>query len=141
MPLPECRQLDSDEIPVIDISRLQLSDGATEIICEIDRACRDTGFFYIVGHGFDMHLTSQLQASAAEFFRQPESAKLDLGLDPSMRDYRGITTRVNKAGEVHQDDKVFYNARSIDTDTSLNQITVFKLVIDNMRCCFYRKSQ
>ncbi|MCP4391208.1 MAG: isopenicillin N synthase family oxygenase, partial [Gammaproteobacteria bacterium] len=42
---------------------------------------------HIVGHGFDMRLTSQLQAAAAEFFSQPESAKLDLGLDPSMRGY------------------------------------------------------
>lgn len=87
MPLPECRQLDFDEILVLDICRLQLSDGATEIIREIDRACRDIGFFYIVDHGFDMRLTFQLQASAAEFFRQPESAKLDLGFDPSMRGY------------------------------------------------------
>lgn len=87
MPLPESRQLDFDEIPVIDIGRLQHSDGATGVIREIDRACRDIGFFYIVGHGFDMRLSARLQAAATEFFSQPESTKLNLGLDPSMRGY------------------------------------------------------
>ena len=61
MALPESRQLDFDEIPVIDISPLTGGDGNRAVVDEIDRACRDIGFFYIVGHGFDMSLTSELQ--------------------------------------------------------------------------------
>jgi isopenicillin N synthase-like dioxygenase len=87
MPLPESRQLDFDEIPVIDISRLKDSDGTAEVTREIDRACEDIGFFYIVGHGFDKRLTSSLLSAANEFFSLPETAKLALGLDPSMRGY------------------------------------------------------
>ena len=37
MPLPESRQLDFDEIPVIDINRLKDSDGTAEVTRAIDR--------------------------------------------------------------------------------------------------------
>jgi isopenicillin N synthase-like dioxygenase len=88
MPLPESRQLDFDEIPVIDISRIHDRDGAAEITCAIDRACEDIGFFYIVGHGLNRHLISQLVAASSEFFKMLESTKLKLGLDPSMPGYQ-----------------------------------------------------
>ena len=87
MALPESRQLDFDEIPIINISGLLDKSTTAEVIGKIDRACSDIGFFYIVGHGVDMHLISQLKSTADEFFKQPESVKLNLGLDPSMRGY------------------------------------------------------
>ena len=87
MALPESRQLDFDEIPVIDISRLRDEESNGQVVDAIDRACRDVGFFYIVGHGFDMRLCSRLQEAASEFFGLPETDKLNLGLDPSMRGY------------------------------------------------------
>ncbi|MGB5326617.1 MAG: 2OG-Fe(II) oxygenase family protein [Gammaproteobacteria bacterium] len=87
MTLPESRQLDFDEIPVIDISRLFGSEDTAETIRAIDRACQDIGFFYIVGHGFDMRLAARLRDTASEFFSQPEPAKQNLGLDPSMRGF------------------------------------------------------
>jgi isopenicillin N synthase-like dioxygenase len=87
MAIPESRQLDFDEIPVIDISRLLAKDDAAGVISKIDQACRDIGFFYIVGHGLEMNLISQIQTGAREFFNLPEATKLNLGLDPSMRGY------------------------------------------------------
>jgi isopenicillin N synthase-like dioxygenase len=56
MALPESRQLDFDAIPVIDISELLDNSEPVRVISKIDRACRDIGFFYIVGHGLDMQL-------------------------------------------------------------------------------------
>jgi len=87
MTLPESRQLDFEEIPIIDIGRLYSAAETGDIVRAIDSACRDIGFFYIVGHGFDMRLTSGLLTAANEFFSLPESAKMELGLDPSMRGY------------------------------------------------------
>jgi isopenicillin N synthase-like dioxygenase len=87
MTLPESRQLDFEEIPVIDIDGLFGESDAREIVNEIDRACRDVGFFYIVGHRFDMQLAQCLSEVAREFFRQPDEAKCSLGLDPSMRGF------------------------------------------------------
>ena len=87
MALPESRQLDFDEIPVIDISPLIDNEESTGVVDQIDRACRDIGFFYIIGHGFDMNLALRLQQAADEYFSQPESNKLALGLDRSMRGF------------------------------------------------------
>lgn len=73
MPLPESRQLDFDEIPVIDIGRLLDRDSTEEVVQAIDIACTDVGFFYIVGHDFDMGLATRLLTAAGEFFNLPES--------------------------------------------------------------------
>jgi len=87
MTLPESRQLDFDEIPVLDIGGLYDGTGARETVRAIDRACRDIGFFYIVGHRFDMRLARRLHEAAGEFFSLPEKARQSLGLDPSMRGF------------------------------------------------------
>ena len=41
----------------------------------IGKACREEGFFYIIGHGIDPALPAQLQRSAAEFFALPRAIK------------------------------------------------------------------
>lgn len=87
MALPESRQLNFDEIPVIDISALREDSAGAQIISKIDHACREVGFFYIIGHGFDMELATGLRDNASEFFKLPEPIKLTTGLDPSMRGY------------------------------------------------------
>ncbi|MET0214643.1 MAG: 2-oxoglutarate and iron-dependent oxygenase domain-containing protein, partial [Vicinamibacterales bacterium] len=47
-------QLSSTELPVIDVSPLVTrSRDRSRVSSEIARACRDSGFFYIVGHGVD----------------------------------------------------------------------------------------
>ena len=87
MPIPESRQLDFDDIPVIDLAALRAGEPPARTIEAIDRACTDVGFFYLVGHGFDMALCERLQAAAATFFAQAQSVKLEIGLDASMRGY------------------------------------------------------
>ena len=47
MAIPESRQLDFDEIPVIDISGLLDKSETVEIISKIDTTCRDVGFFWV----------------------------------------------------------------------------------------------
>jgi isopenicillin N synthase-like dioxygenase len=87
MPIPKSRPLDFDEIPVIDIQRLRQAQVVSDIVEQIDQACRDVGFFYVIGHGFDMALATDLKEAAAEFFNSAESVKLEIGLAPSMRGY------------------------------------------------------
>jgi isopenicillin N synthase-like dioxygenase len=87
MPIPESRQLDFNEIPIIDIQQLGNGDHSREIILAIDQACKNVGFFYVVGHGFDPALITSLKSAADEYFNLSEPVKLDIGLDPSMRGY------------------------------------------------------
>lgn len=58
-------------IPVIDIGRLD--SPATR--AAIDRACRDWGFFQIVGHGLDGALADRIMAASRAFFAQPAALK------------------------------------------------------------------
>ncbi len=61
----------ADNIPVIDIARLE--SPATR--AAIDCACREWGFFQVVGHGLDAALTERLVAVSREFFAQPAELK------------------------------------------------------------------
>ncbi len=87
MTIPESRRLDFDEIPVIDITALDAANGRAGVVQALDRACREVGFLYVVGHGFDMALATALRDSARDYFALPESDKRSIGLDPSMRGY------------------------------------------------------
>ncbi|MEW9807988.1 isopenicillin N synthase family dioxygenase [Mesorhizobium sp. ZMM04-5] len=65
------------EIPVIDVSALVAGDphGAAAAAAEIAAACRDIGFFYVVGHPVQPSLMSRAFAASAVFFDQPDAAK------------------------------------------------------------------
>ena len=69
--------------PVIDVSRPEVAAPA------IDEACRDTGFFYVVGHGVDEGLQRRLQSSAREFFALDPEEKAAIGMARGGRAWRG----------------------------------------------------
>jgi isopenicillin N synthase-like dioxygenase len=58
------------DLPVIDVSGPPESFAA-----EVDRACRDRGFFYVVGHGVEPALSAELIELAAQFFARPDAEK------------------------------------------------------------------
>jgi isopenicillin N synthase-like dioxygenase len=70
-------------LPVIDIA------DPTAAAPEIERACRDTGFFYVTGHGVPAALRAELDARAREFFALPEAAKLEIEMARGGRAWRG----------------------------------------------------
>ena len=59
-------------VPVIDISQPSSSD-----LSELDRACRDHGFFLIAGHGLDA-LIDRTWEQTHRFFDAPRSVRLDI---------------------------------------------------------------
>lgn len=60
-----------DSVPVIDIARLD----SVEAHAEIDRACREWGFFQVTGHGIGDAVIDGLFEAAATFFAQPRDIK------------------------------------------------------------------
>ncbi|HCT78993.1 MAG TPA: isopenicillin N synthase family oxygenase [Micromonosporaceae bacterium] len=68
-------------LPIIDISRL-----LPEVAPQIAQACRDTGFFYVSGHGV---LTDRLDAAAREFFALPEAQKMAIAMEHGGKAWRG----------------------------------------------------
>ncbi|MFW7266749.1 2-oxoglutarate and iron-dependent oxygenase domain-containing protein [Gluconacetobacter sp. Hr-1-5] len=64
-------------IPVIDIAPLRNGDDAsrTDAAAAIGKACRETGFFYITGHGVALETVAALFAASRAFFSQPIETK------------------------------------------------------------------
>ncbi len=68
-------------IPIIDISALVSGkEDRHEVAAKIGQACRDCGFFYIVGHGVDEPLQRRMEKVSQEFFVQDLETKLEIAM-------------------------------------------------------------
>jgi isopenicillin N synthase-like dioxygenase len=63
-----------DSVPVIDIAALE----GPETLRAIDAACRDWGFFQVVGHRIDDSIVDALRRQMRLFFAQPLAAKHEI---------------------------------------------------------------
>ncbi|MDB5572584.1 MAG: Isopenicillin synthase [Hyphomicrobiales bacterium] len=72
-------------IPVVDLAAGGSLDGAGRraIAQQIHRACRETGFFYVVGHGVPDSLVAAQFDAAKRFFDLPLAAKMALHMQAS----------------------------------------------------------
>src|SRR4051794_16850330 len=62
---------DFSHIPIIDVSELVAGGPAKRAVAErLGSACRESGFFYVVGHGVDGALQGRLRELSREFFAQ-----------------------------------------------------------------------
>ncbi len=79
-----------NELPIIDVAPLLNGGaGAARVAQQIGVACRDTGFFYAVGHGIDAALASQLEAASRAFFALDAAEKSRIRMDLGGRAWRG----------------------------------------------------
>jgi isopenicillin N synthase-like dioxygenase len=76
-------------VPRVDISALVAGHDDRSAAAAIDGACRDTGFFSIVGHGVDPVLRAQLDRLAREFFALDDSEKAAIAMEHGGRAWRG----------------------------------------------------
>lgn len=61
-----------EQLALIDVAPLMAGGGDPGgVAVEIDRACRELGFFRVVGHGVDPALLAGLDRAAREFFARP----------------------------------------------------------------------
>ncbi|MDQ6696444.1 MAG: isopenicillin N synthase family oxygenase [Actinomycetota bacterium] len=77
-------------VPVIDIE--PLVHGLGDVTCAaraIDAACREAGFFYVVGHGVDPELLIRLDELSRRFFALPEDEKAEISMARGGRAWRG----------------------------------------------------
>lgn len=78
------------QIPIIDIQPLVAGGaGQAAVAAQIGQACRESGFFYIVGHGVDASLQQRLEQLSRQFFAQPLDRKLQIGMERGGRAWRG----------------------------------------------------
>jgi isopenicillin N synthase-like dioxygenase len=78
-------------LPVIDMEALFGSDRAARagVARAIEAACRDSGFFYLVGHRIPDATLARLDAESRAFFALPEAAKMRIAMARGGRAWRG----------------------------------------------------
>ena len=73
-------------VPVIDIAPYLAGtpEGKRRVAEQLGRACREVGFYVIVGHGVDPGLVEQVETVSREFFDLPldEKMKVHIGKVP-----------------------------------------------------------
>ena len=83
----------SGDLPIVDVGPLlnpaSTAQAATSVATEIDRACREIGFFGITGHGVDPMLQDQLERSSREFFALDDKVKAAIAMPRAGRAWRG----------------------------------------------------
>jgi isopenicillin N synthase-like dioxygenase len=79
------------EIPEVDIAPLLSGDdgAAQQVGRQIDAACTEMGFFYLVGHRVDPDLVSDLDLLARQFFARSPSEKDEIAMARAGRTWRG----------------------------------------------------
>ncbi|TBU84438.1 2-oxoglutarate and iron-dependent oxygenase domain-containing protein [Phytopseudomonas dryadis] len=83
-------------LPIIDIAPLYSADESAwpAVAMQIDQACREWGFFYIVGHPIGAERIDALLQAARTFFALPSAEKLKIDITRSShhRGYGAIAT-------------------------------------------------
>ena len=72
------------QLPIIDVS-----SGVTRVAASIDDACRDMGFFFVVGHEVPAELLARLDSLAREFFALDDHDKAAIDMRLGGRAWRG----------------------------------------------------
>ena len=76
-------------IPLIDVSALMTNGPKERVARSIGEACRDAGFFYIVGHGVDRGLQERLAQLSQRFFEQDLQTKMKIRMELAGPAWRG----------------------------------------------------
>ena len=77
-------------VPIVEVSELVAGTAGQLAVAErLGRACRESGFFYVVGHGVEEGLQLRLRELSREFFAQDVDAKLRIRMALGGRAWRG----------------------------------------------------
>jgi len=76
-------------LPIVDLSGSTNDHGIDAIADDIDAACRNIGFFYVVGHGVSTELQTRVEALARTFFARSETEKSAIAMRHGGRAWRG----------------------------------------------------
>jgi isopenicillin N synthase-like dioxygenase len=77
-------------LPVIDIAPLLGGGASARVAGEIEAACRDTGFFYVAGHGIGAETIARLDRASRTFFALPLEEKNKIAMVHAGRAWRGF---------------------------------------------------
>lgn len=76
--------------PTLDIGPWLDGSDKPGVARELDRICREIGFFYLVGHGISADDMQGVLAQAQRFFAQTDAAKQQLAANAARRGYEAM---------------------------------------------------
>ena len=77
-------------VPIIDVAPLVADAGDQEAVAAaMGRACRENGFFYVIGHGVSEDLSQRLEELTHAFFAQDVETKLEIRMALAGKAWRG----------------------------------------------------
>ncbi|KAK6924025.1 Isopenicillin N synthase-like, Fe(2+) 2OG dioxygenase domain [Dillenia turbinata] len=98
---------DFKSIPIIDISplfakcddpKMAEDQGVSEVVQQLDQACREAGFFYVKGHGIPGSLIKEVRNVTHQFFDLPyeEKLKIKMSAATGFRGYQRVGENITK---------------------------------------------
>lgn len=105
---------DFQSIPIIDISPLlekfndpmmAEDEGVLKVARQLDDACKEAGFFYVMGHGIPDSLIKEAREVTRKFFHIPYAEKLKIKMSPTTgyRGYQRIGENITKGvPDIHE---------------------------------------
>ena len=80
----------TSELPIIDVAPLVAGAGHQEgVAAAMGKACRENGFFYVIGHGVGEDLNRRLEELSHRFFAQDVETKLEIRMALAGKAWRG----------------------------------------------------
>jgi isopenicillin N synthase-like dioxygenase len=80
----------TSEVPIIDVAPLIAQAGDQRSVADaIGRACRENGFFYVIGHGVGEGLVQRLDELSNRFFAQDVETKQQIRMALAGKAWRG----------------------------------------------------
>ena len=117
-------------LPLIDLSAPMADKAAA-----IERACRDSGFFYVTGHGVPPALIARMDAAAREFFALPEAVKLEIAMARGGRAWRGFfpVGAELTSGRPDRKEGIYFGTEEPDSDRPLHGRNLFPTQVPALR--------
>ena len=79
----------TERLPIINVAPLLEGGETHKVARDIERACKDLGFFYAIGHAIGADTLAKLNSSSRAFFALPEAEKLKIAMAHGGRAWRG----------------------------------------------------
>ena len=78
------------KVPVVSVKGIRDDPKEVErIALEVDRACKEIGFFYVVDHGISVEVQERMHEAGKEFFALEGSEKAAIAMEKAGRAWRG----------------------------------------------------
>lgn len=83
--LPIPRSASPDEVPVLDLEHWLATGQPGALVEQLRRACEDTGFFYITGHGIEPAVVEAMFDAARRYHELPLELRMEDRIDERFR--------------------------------------------------------